>query len=454
MRKRRSLQKLLTASVVAFVMAFNLLASLPLTTTSAKTNEMVNLALGNEEGSNPDEGTGENLALNKIAVASSLEVSDGRFTADKITDGDVSSNSSRWSSGSLNNGTTPQWIYVDLEEVKTFDKVKLYWQNANSNIYQIQTSNDGEEWTSVYITEEGKSGAKLISFNEKLNARFIRVYCEKNNPSVWTSVSLFELEVYNGKLPQSLEEVVNGIKVNINEDDTKLSMPEVPSGYEISFIGADYKQIIGDDMTIYTPLVDTKVILDFKVKQGDKEKVTNGVQVIVPGKYSGGLGNNPKPTVIPELREWVGNTGSFALTESGKIVVSPSASEKILETAQTFAKDFEDIVGRKIEVVVSDDRKPGDFYLTLGNTYPEIGEEGYFINVGDKVEVEANDVTGVYYAAISLLQILKQRGDTIPMGLIRDYPRYEVRGFMLDVARKPVSLDFLEELVKICLGIR
>ena len=44
-------------------------------------------------------------------------------------------------------------------------------------------------------------------------------------------------------------------------------MPEVPEGYEISFVGADYEQIVDRDLTVYQPLVTKTVKMNFNVKE-------------------------------------------------------------------------------------------------------------------------------------------------------------------------------------------
>lgn len=68
--------------------------------------------------------------------------------------------------------------------------------------------------------------------------------------------------------------------------------------------------------------------------------------------------------------------------------------------------------------------------------------------VTDSLTLEAVDAQGVYWGTRSVLQILSQNGDSIPQGTARDYPAYEVRGFMLDVGRKPISYEFLQTIVK------
>ncbi|EOU1464795.1 discoidin domain-containing protein [Clostridium perfringens] len=404
----------------------------------------------NEENVAPPETeTGVNIALNKTATASASETN--TFTPDKVVDGDTSSTNSRWSSGSFSNGAK-QWITIDLEKESTFDKVRLFWEAANAKVYEIQTSNDNKSWKTVHRNEAGKGDIEVIELNEKENARYVRVYCEENNPSVWSSVSLYEVEIYNGEIPSSgnIYDVINSLKVpNINKGDSKLQMPEVPEGFEISFIGADYNQIINDDMTINEPLVDTKVVVDFEIKKGNEKRETTGIEITVPGKYSGSLGSNTKPEVVPSLREWVGKDGNFTIRDSSRIVIDPTYKNELSKTASEFKSDYEEIVGKPIEIVYSSSPSEGDFYFTLNCEDKSIGEEGYYMYVDEYVKVEATHNTGAFYSTRSILQILKQNGETIQKGIVRDFPRYENRGFMLDAGRKFFTMDYLEQFMEV-----
>ena len=78
-----------------------------------------------------------------------------------------------------------------------------------------------------------------------------------------------------------------------------------------------------------------------------------------------------------------------------------------------------------------------------------LDEEGYFMEITDFVGVAAEDATGAFWATRTILQALKS-GDmtTIPQGVTRDYPLYEVRGYILDVGRKTFTLDYLQDVVK------
>ena len=77
-----------------------------------------------------------------------------------------------------------------------------------------------------------------------------------------------------------------------------------------------------------------------------------------------------------------------------------------------------------------------------------LGKEGYTIDIDDVTEIEAEDAVGAYWATRSILQILKQTGGSIPKGLVRDYPKYKVRAFSLDVGRKPFTMDALYQFAK------
>lgn len=51
-----------------------------------------------------------------------------------------------------------------------------------------------------------------------------------------------------------------------------MALPQVPEGFEIEFIGADYEQILDRDLTIHQPIVDTIVSVNYKVKKVIKKR--------------------------------------------------------------------------------------------------------------------------------------------------------------------------------------
>ena len=96
-------------------------------------------------------------------------------------------------------------------------------------------------------------------------------------------------------------------------------------------------------------------------------------------------------------------------------------------------------------VETGDAPQAGDIYFISDETNG-LGEEGYIMDIGEYVTVSAENATGAYWATRSILQITELNDGTMPYGITKDYPKYEVRGFMLDVARKPVSMETLQDI--------
>jgi hexosaminidase len=81
---------------------------------------------------------------------------------------------------------------------------------------------------------------------------------------------------------------------------------------------------------------------------------------------------------------------------------------------------------------------PGDVVLRLGSRDRRLGREGYSLEVGAEVAIEARTAAGVFYGAQTVLQLLRQ-GRSIPAGRGRDWPRYPERGLMIDAGRRYYS---------------
>jgi hexosaminidase len=159
---------------------------------------------------------------------------------------------------------------------------------------------------------------------------------------------------------------------------------------------------------------------------------------------------NAAPEVIPALREWQSSNGSFMIDSASRIIIDPAYVAQLQDTAHVFQSDLFSVTGSSLPIVNTNSPIIGDFYLTLKNSDRGIGNEGYLLKVGDSVVISANTSTGVFYGTRTLLQILIQdpAKTHIVRGTARDYPRYQERGFMLDVGRKFFSLKFLEDYVK------
>lgn len=252
------------------------------------------------------------------------------------------------------------------------------------------------------------------------------------------------------KIQEQLQKVVEHLQVRpITMEDIKVPIPTVPEGIGIEFLGADYKQIIDDEGNIHKPLVNSKVIIDFRIFCEEEEVWTKGIEVTVPGSYGGEIGENSKPYVIPEIKEWIGLEGQCLITSESTIRVGQINREVLLPIATILKQDMSEMMGLDLKVEIGGKPKQSDIYLQLGDEDRAIGEEGYLIHIRDYIALTALSKKGAFYATRTLLQILQRQNNSIPQGIIRDYPRYKKRGFMLDVGRRFSSIEALRQYVKL-----
>ncbi|MFC6084787.1 penicillin acylase family protein [Sphaerisporangium aureirubrum] len=128
-----------------------------------------------------------NLAQAGSARASSVQLLTSH-TAAKAIDGDPSS--TRWSSSYSDN----QWLQVDLGSAKPVSRVILRWESAYGAAYNVQVSNDGSAWTTVYSTTTGDGGVDNVTF-APVNTRYVRMQGVRRGTSY--GYSLYEMEAYS-----------------------------------------------------------------------------------------------------------------------------------------------------------------------------------------------------------------------------------------------------------------
>lgn len=403
----------------------------------------------------------DNVALNKTGYSSSNEAEG--LNANKAFDGDTSARDSRWSSEM---GNAPHWVFVDLGEIKDVKTIRIYWETRKATEYKIQvadtvtdtTTGDGDWKDVATFTEHPSSTTDTITLANVEKARYVRLYinnftaADPDGSGSWNTISIYEMEVYGGTPAISMGDIGNMIKVETPTKDSEklnVTLPNV-EGYTVTYNGTDLEQVIDENLKIYTPVVDKTVKVSFKIVNNEtKEYQFKEIEVTVPGQYSVAVNDNAAPEVLPELQEWKGNEGSFIVTENSKIVY---ADDELKSAVDEMKADYEDLTGKTIEVVkgTKADVKSGDFFFEK-TTDVSLGlmDEGYLMEIDDSVMVTSETQTGAYWATRTLLQALKQSDYvSIPKGITRDYPLYEVRGFILDVGRKTFTMDYLEQLVK------
>ncbi|WP_213451805.1 discoidin domain-containing protein [Rhizomonospora bruguierae] len=130
---------------------------------------------------------GTNVALNKPATASSYQPTgtDGAQTPNRAVDGDYGT---RWAS----EWVPTAWLQVDLGAVTSFTRILLAWEAAYATAYQVQVSNDGASWTTIYSTTSGDGGFDDLALTG--SARYVRV--NGTQRATTYGYSLWEVGVY------------------------------------------------------------------------------------------------------------------------------------------------------------------------------------------------------------------------------------------------------------------
>jgi hexosaminidase len=156
-----------------------------------------------------------------------------------------------------------------------------------------------------------------------------------------------------------------------------------------------------------------------------------------------------KPNTIPAIQQWTDGSVSYNFTSQGRIVLNVVNASQLAATAQVFQSDLLALTGTSLPIVsaTSANLRPGDIFLTLGDSNPDIKTEGYTMSITGYIVVSAATDTGVFYGTRTILQLLKQN-TTIAGGSAVDYPRYPWRGLHVDNGRLFVTVGWLENHIK------
>lgn len=154
------------------------------------------------------------------------------------------------------------------------------------------------------------------------------------------------------------------------------------------------------------------------------------------------------PQVIPALQQWKPAKGKLVLPESGKVIVSSDEEEALKQSAEILVQDLKEMFGWDYRVVAGKKEK-GAVFLTLSKPDETLGDEGYRMDIRNEVTIEAPTSKGVFWGTRTLLQMIHNQSEGLMKGRATDFPLYPNRGFMIDVARKFFTMDYLRDYVKI-----
>ena len=395
---------------------------------------------------------------------------------------------------------TPQWIQIDRgegAEEAAITSIKL-WYNMKVwpmeyKILTAQTSDlaadpegttvDLSEWTEVVSVDRpssngfvangsGQDIADTTANTDTITAdttpalnpdvkvqRYVLIYITKVNAQApRNNVNLREIEIFDDTVNVDVDAVLDTISADdLAISDGKIVVNTQAEGVKAYIRGSDLENVVDNDgnLTGYN-IGDREVTLIVRVEneKDPEDYADKNLTVTIPDNSAAYPAEyfpqteqqNAKPEVIPSLQEWYGYSGNFELNETSRIIYNDAAGTGIEAAAENMKTDLLEIAELELPVQAGTaaDAGENDIYIEsqAEDTY-KVGDEGYLMVTDESgLKIYAPTYTGCLYGTITAEQILYQADGnrTVPRGITRDYPAYEVRGVMLDVARTPYRI--------------
>ncbi|WP_406137796.1 discoidin domain-containing protein [Streptomyces sp. NBC_01089] len=137
----------------------------------------------------PPKVDGTNVSQGKAATASSFQTDPTGGCPCGAANAVDGSFDTRWAS----DWSDPQWLQVDLGASTTFTHIQLAWDPAYAKAYDIQTSDDGTNWTTVTSVTDGNGNIDDLDVNG--TGRYVRMLGTARGSGY--GYSLYEFGVYS-----------------------------------------------------------------------------------------------------------------------------------------------------------------------------------------------------------------------------------------------------------------
>jgi hexosaminidase len=152
----------------------------------------------------------------------------------------------------------------------------------------------------------------------------------------------------------------------------------------------------------------------------------------------------PEPVEVKLLQDQ-----NFSLNSSTLVIATHASGELGNVAGYLISKISERL---KYDLKLASSGSKGIVLLVDPTIGQSLGSEGYLLNVGtEQIRITANTPAGVFYGVQSLLQLLPvspmNREVVVPGVSIKDYPRFQWRGIMLDVSRHFFSKEYVKRYI-------
>ncbi|HEM3703056.1 TPA: discoidin domain-containing protein [Streptococcus suis] len=410
--------------------------------------------------------TVSNISLNRPATSSGVEAGTGT-SPEAAFDNNPNT---RYAAADMKNGTsanTPQqaqWLQVDLGTQAKISSIEVdYYLRVYATDYKILTSATGQDgsWRELYHNTNLAPDAQKSNPTDKMefstplaSERYLRFHFDKVNYFAGgKAVSIKDIRV-NGQLLGTISTPINPAtkleqaSLAVRDGRVVLTNIEADDEYNYEVIGSANQYVVDNSGVISNYVLndlDVKMVVAARRKDTG-ELVSTAKQnktIRISSNHQENIsGQNLKPTIALEIQEFLAGEGKLKLQSTDKFYIASEYKKQ----GDLFNKDLESILGFGLAAGTESDAKV-IFKLTQDDPY-HLKEEGYLMRVGDKIEVFANNAKAFNYAAVTIAQMLQADGE-ITKGVYRDYPTYAIRGMLLDVARIPMRLDFVQEVSRL-----
>ena len=171
--------------------------------------------------------------------------------------------------------------------------------------------------------------------------------------------------------------------------------------------------------------------------------------ILMTPEAKGQLAIIPKPSKMIELE------GKFTTDKNTRIYLEKS-NQEVKQVVDDFREYFKSPMGFKMKYTENPSNS-GNITIRIDSVI--LNKEGYLLKVSpDGITITASSAAGVFYAMQTLRQLLSsdienkfvvKRKWEIPAVEIEDFPRFEYRGFMLDVARHFQPVEVLKRYIEL-----
>lgn len=171
--------------------------------------------------------TGQTLASLSQGKSTQTSSVNDKHDGSLAVDGDITT---RWIA---NSGEEHPWIYVDLETQANINLIILNWEDARPPKYDIQISDDAQNWETIATVDDEGNSKKVVrfEFDEIQKGRYVRIYANEKSRH---GCSLYEFDVYGN---YDITQEVSSIAISSLSD--KITTKNRPLQLDVTVLPTD-----------------------------------------------------------------------------------------------------------------------------------------------------------------------------------------------------------------------